>query len=185
MTAPSTVVIHHVEQERRASVGFRLADPTAAAQCRATARGMLERFQLLWVPELADDVAVIVTELVTNACKYAGGAFPAGSLTMWHPNRRLIITVHDKNPDFPPREFWRRYVQPRSTTAIGGRGLPVVVALAGAHCGEFDFAWDGNREQPGKVARVNMLLPNVVWPHTYRDPWTGRLVQGRRTGMAG
>jgi two-component sensor histidine kinase len=156
------------------------------------------------MPDLVDDVALIVTELVTNACKHAGNAFPAGALTMWHPNKWLIITVHDKSPYIPYRETYRGGVSPdtfawgindadamdaddearRSTnpmdwSATSGRGLQLVRALAADHCGELDWVRDGDTTTPGKVARVKMLLPNVQWPHSFRDPWTGRTVMGR------
>jgi hypothetical protein len=155
------------------------------------------------MPDLVDDVSVMVSELVTNACRHAGDAFPAGALTMWHPNKWLVITVHDKSPYIPYRQTYRGAV-PTSSFAWGvsdadtmlgrgvqsdpldgwdtetGRGLQLVRALAAEHCGEFDWARDQDPATPGKVARVRMLLPNVQWPHTYRDPFSGRIVNGKR-----
>ena len=46
--------------------------------------------------------------------------------------------------------------------------------MAEAHLGRLEWHADGDKVTPGKVAHVGMLLPNVIWSHTYRDPWTGK-----------
>jgi anti-sigma regulatory factor (Ser/Thr protein kinase) len=159
---------------------------------------MLTTFQLTWVPGLVDDVMTIVSELVTNACLYGGDSFPAGSLTMWHPNTRLIICVHDKNPEQPTRALRRAYTALREQDDLrhaayvagrpfeevsawshdfdmetSGRGIRMITRLARNHLGELDYATDGDASHPGKVARVNLLLPNVMWRNRFTDPWTG------------
>lgn len=171
-----------VREGRWGSVGFRLADPLAPSACRQAATQLIHTFGLAWVPDLVDDVQTIVTELVANACKHGGDAFPAGSLTIWHPNTRLVIAVHDKNPYQP----WRQLQKARtgmSLEAAGffedGRGLAIVHGLAQAHLGELSFASDDDRAAPGKVATVSMLLPNVAWAHTFWDPHKRRRVTGR------
>ncbi|MGY1440149.1 hypothetical protein [Streptomyces reniochalinae] len=123
---------------------------------------------------------------------------------MWHPNKWLVITVHDKSPYIPYRETFRHGADPngfawgvdtadamaadeieqQEWSAESGRGLQLVRALAAEHCGSLDWARDHDPVTHGKVARVRMLLPNVQWPHTFRDPWSGRTVTGRpRTSL--
>lgn len=178
---PDAVEIHGpIHEERWGSVGFRLADRFAAQDTRRAARAMFKHFDLRWIAGLEDAVTTIVSELVTNAQRYGGNAFPAGSLTMWHPNQWLIITVHDKNPHQP----WRELKRSRDAIAAGkwteesGRGLAIVQSLAQEFCGELDFAHDGHIACPGKVARVRMLLPDVAWENRFTDPWTKRTVVG-------
>lgn len=170
-----------MRESRFGSVGFRLADPLAPSACRRAATQLLHTFRLEWVPDLVEDVETMVSELVTNACTHGGDAFPAGSLTIWHPNTRLVIAVHDKNPYEPFREIGRARLINQGAgdamrTAESGRGLAIVEALAQRHLGTLDTASDG---AGGKVVRVNMLLPNVVWSHTFYDPWRRRKVTGR------
>jgi anti-sigma regulatory factor (Ser/Thr protein kinase) len=174
----TAVIEGRLKEERWGSVGFRLADQQAPALCREAAREMLEAFQLTWIDGLAESVELMVSELVTNACRYGGNALPAGSFTLWHPNRWLVLTVHDKNPYEPFRELAkaRRSVSPWLEES--GRGLALVSALAAEHCGELDYSPDYDQAIPGKVARVKMLLPNVMWRHTFKDPWRDRVIQG-------
>ncbi|MFJ9961110.1 ATP-binding protein [Streptomyces avermitilis] len=161
-----------VHAQRWASVGFRLDDEAAVPECRRAARWLLETWKLTWVPDLIDDVLVMVSELVTNVQRHAGPAHPAGSFTLWHPARRLVLTVHDKG-ELPWRtNWWATAAQGNSET---GRGLALVRGLAEAHCGEFDVTGDGDLVAPGKVMRVRMLLPDVQWPTPDPPcPW-GRL----------
>ncbi|MGW6920888.1 ATP-binding protein [Streptomyces sp. NPDC054950] len=186
-----------VREQRWGSVGFRLADPLAPSACRQATRQMLHTYRLDWVPDLVDDAMVMVSELVTNACRHAkNSSLPAGSLTIWHPNTRLIIAVHDKDPYQPWREIAK--ADPRDRyLGESGRGLAMVKALAARHLGEVSVSADGDyREEPlpdewaapkgrtrpvslGKVVTVNMLLPNVAWPHTFKDPWRDRVITGR------
>ncbi|MFC9620236.1 ATP-binding protein [Streptomyces sp. NPDC056930] len=193
---PKVTVEGPVAVSRYGSVGFRLADPLAPSSCRHAAADLLKTFQLTWVPGLVDDVKIIVSELVANACQYGGDAFPAGSLTVWHPNRWLVLTVHDKSPYIPYRETYRGVPNPGdmawgvatkaaipgphlSEWAEHGRGLALVRGLAAEHHGELDWARDDDPQTPGKVARVKMLLPDVQWRNAFTDPWTGRVVVGR------
>lgn len=168
-----------VESSRFGSIGFKIKDEHSPAICRKATRELLRRFKLEWVRStmgdvLVDDVATIVSELVTNACRYGGDAFPAGSLTIWHPNRRLVITVHDKNPEIP-HDAWLGRGYRFGRYDEGGRGIRIVKKLAAQHLGTLDYVSDGDRENPGKVARVNMLLPDVIWPNQFRDPWTDKV----------
>ncbi|MGW2591691.1 ATP-binding protein [Streptomyces sp. NPDC001515] len=184
-THPSAAVIEGpVRTHRFGSIGFRLDDRRAPFACRAAAAHLLREFGLTWVPDLADDVAVMVTELVTNAVLHARPLtkFPAGSLTVWHPNKWLVLTVHDKAPrtaavtaPHPADMSWGVGEKGRRPGAIdwsstSGRGLSMVQALALRHCGRLDWASDDDPVMPGKVARVKLLLPDVSWPHTFIDP---------------
>ncbi|WP_333731734.1 ATP-binding protein [Streptomyces sp. IBSBF 3010] len=184
-TPPAYAIEGPVRESRFGSVGFRLADPLAPSACRKAARQLLHTFRLEWVPDLVEDVEVMVSELVTNACNHTGddAPFPAGSLTIWHPNTRLIIAVHDKNPYQPWREIHQARKGGMSEQARSyfenGRGLAIVHELAQRHLGTLDTAPDGDKRIPGKVITVNMLLPNVSWSHTFRDPWRNRTVTGR------
>ena len=174
-----------IETGRFGSIGFRLKDDHSPSACRHATRDLLKRFHLTWVKStmgdvLTDDVLTIVSELVTNACRYGGDAFPAGSLTIWHPNKWLVISVHDKNPTIPYDAWLGRGPRygPNPPSWLdreeGGRGIRMVKTLAARHLGELDYAEDGDKVSPGKVARVRMLLPDVQWPHSFRDPWTGK-----------
>ncbi|MFD5308150.1 ATP-binding protein [Streptomyces ardesiacus] len=147
-----------VHAQRWGSVGFRIDDPQAVRECRRAARWMLGEWRLTWVPELVDDVGLMVSELVTNVQRHAGDSYPAGSFTLWHPGRRLVLTVHDKG-ELPWRSGWWSRAE-SATDWETGRGLALVRALAAEHIGEVDVVDDKDRARPGKVVRVSMLLPN-------------------------
>jgi anti-sigma regulatory factor (Ser/Thr protein kinase) len=164
---------------RFGSVGFRLNDPQAPAMCREALLEMLDRFRLTKIRGgfgelLIDDLPVILTELVTNAQRYGGDAFPAGSFTLFHPGKWLHLTVHDKNPYMPWQEARCALRSDTPWADESGRGLRVVQRLAEGHLGRLEYHSDRDPETPGKVAHVSMLLPNLIWDHTYRDPWTGK-----------
>lgn len=85
------------------------------------------------LPELADDVTVVVSELVTNAVRYglrglppAAQVCPIQLVLLGHP-RRLVLVVTDPSDQIPaitepdPDRF-----------SEGGRGLLVVDALSSA-----------------------------------------------------
>lgn len=167
---PAHANIEQLYAERWGTFGFYMTDPEAPSDCRAGARYLLDHFDLGWVPNLLDVTELIVSELVTNAQRYGGGDFPAGSMTIWHPNRFLVISVHDKNPYKP----WTELHWPAPWDSEGGRGLAMVRDLAAEFLGELDFVPDGDTAMPGKVTRVRMLLPDVIWPHRHRDPHSGR-----------
>ncbi|MFJ9318835.1 ATP-binding protein [Streptomyces globisporus] len=182
---------------RYGSVGFRVSDPNSPALCRQATERMLHDFGLTWKRDLVADCKTMVSELVTNTVRYALTNYPAGSLTIWHPNQHLIITVHDKSPYIPYRETYRGQPNPGTFNwgidrpedqgllpedldewSETGRGLALVQALASAQGGELDWARDGDTAMPGKVARIKLWLGDHQWPHTYVDPWTHRVVPG-------
>jgi anti-sigma regulatory factor (Ser/Thr protein kinase) len=162
---PRVVVEPGPLAERWVTFGFPTDDPLAVAECRRAARTLLvDHFRLDWVPDLVPDVVTMVSELVTNVQQHAREAYPFGSFTLWHPKRWLILTVHDKG-EMPPFSVVHGFGMRRAAWHEDGRGFDVVRALAADHLGVFDAVSDKDAENPGKVLRVKMLLPDVVWDH--------------------
>lgn len=110
-----------------------------------------------WLPaatpegrERAEDVLLMVSEVVTNACLHAAGP---EELVLRHAGGRLRLEVADASPD-PPRPH-----APRSPALPGGHGLMVLERLAGA--------WGSTPKAdgaPGKIVWVEVTRPS-------RPPW--------------
>ncbi|MET9953276.1 ATP-binding protein [Streptomyces sp. NPDC006339] len=110
-----------------------------------------------WLPgttpedrERAEDVLLMVSEVVTNACLHADGP---EQLVLRHSEGHLRVEVYDTNPA-PPRPG-----VPRSPALPGGHGLMVLDRLAGA--------WGSAAKDdgaPGKVVWLEVALPS-------RPPW--------------
>ncbi|WMX44349.1 ATP-binding protein [Streptomyces roseicoloratus] len=110
-----------------------------------------------WLPaavpedqERAEDVLLLVSEVVTNACLHADGP---EELVLRHSAGRLRVEVYDGNPAHP------RARVPRSPAMPGGHGLMVLDRLAGA--------W-------GSEAKPNGAPGKVVWLEVRRPsppPW--------------
>jgi anti-sigma regulatory factor (Ser/Thr protein kinase) len=67
----------------------------------------------------ADDVLLATSELVTNVVKHTDDG---GELNAWlEPGGALLVEVHDTDPTLPT------IIEP---TAVGGRGLRILEALA-------------------------------------------------------
>jgi anti-sigma regulatory factor (Ser/Thr protein kinase) len=75
-------------------------------------------FALGLTAELGERAALVVSELATNAVLHAGGLL---HVRIWYDNRRLRIEVADGSPKLPA---------PGTVTAMSGRGLQIVTALA-------------------------------------------------------
>ncbi|WP_329425500.1 ATP-binding protein [Streptomyces sp. NBC_01268] len=113
-----------------------------------------------WLPartaegrERADDVLLMVSEVVTNACLHAGGP---EELVLRHDDGWLRVEVSDPSPE-PPHAG-----APRSPALPGGHGLMVLDRLAGA--------W-------GSVAKADGAPGKVVWlevSRPSRPPWRRR-----------
>ncbi|MFC8589520.1 ATP-binding protein [Streptomyces sp. NPDC057217] len=106
-----------------------------------------------WIPagseageERVEDVLLLVSEVVTNACLHAGGP---EEFVLRHERGRLRVEVADLSPE-PPRPR-----APRSPALPGGHGLMVLDRLAGA--------W-------GYEARGAGAAGKVVWLEISRVP---------------
>ncbi|WP_265868615.1 ATP-binding protein [Streptomyces sp. SKN60] len=110
-----------------------------------------------WLPattpegrERAEDVLLMVSEVVTNACLHTAGP---EELVLRHADGRLRLEVADGSPD-PPRPH-----APRSPALPGGHGLMVLDRLAGA--------W-------GSAPKADGALGKIVWVEVTRPsrpPW--------------
>ncbi|MEU8618615.1 ATP-binding protein [Streptomyces sp. NPDC048623] len=106
-----------------------------------------------WLPaataedrERAEDVLLLVSEVVTNACLHADG--PEELVLRYSADRlHLRLEVSDANPA-PPRPR-----APRSPALPGGHGLMVLSRLAGA--------W-------GSAPKADGALGKVVWAEVAR-----------------
>ncbi|MFE5857560.1 ATP-binding protein [Streptomyces sp. NPDC056500] len=94
----------------------------------------------------ADDVLLVVSELVTNACLHAGGPT---ELVLRHTSEGVRIEVADRNPQ-PPEPRAREVRLP------GGHGLLVLERLADS--------WGSTPLGEGKVVWAN-LGPAPHAPH--------------------
>src|SRR3954454_11775425 len=98
-------------------------DPEAGSV--ATARGFVDNCLTRWgLGDQADDVQLIVDELVTNAIRHSRGPV---TLSIGRRPDRIVVQVRDSSPDFPEPE-------PTDVLADSGRGLLLVEQLA-AHWG--------------------------------------------------
>lgn len=146
MTTPRPVE----DQVRRLT----LESPSGAVtRCRDFTAAALAEWG--WLPaatpegrERAEDVLLLVSEVVTNACLHAGGP---EELVLRHSagaRGRLRVEVSDPSPERPHAHV------PRSPGLPGGHGLMVLDRLAGAW-GSVDKA-DG---APGKVVWLEVSRP--------------------------
>ncbi|GAA1940175.1 ATP-binding protein [Kitasatospora viridis] len=139
---------------------------TLAASKVRHARAVVVGCLRLWsLAELADDVAVIVTELLSNVLCHAltpdGSPDPQASLLVqWAPGG-VVVIIHDNDPTIPG--FSQR--GPVDELSIHGRGLDLVRALAS----DFRFASSpaGGKDAivridrvPSSVSRVTARLVN-------------------------
>ncbi|MEU5216661.1 ATP-binding protein [Streptomyces sp. NPDC020807] len=119
-----------------------------------------------WIPgetpdegERVEDVLLLVSEVVTNACLHAGGP---EELVLRHRPGRLRVEVADASPEHPRRRVTRSPALP------GGHGLMVFDRLAGE--------W-------GSEGKANGGVGKVVWLEVSRPgrpPWSRPDPQGRR-----
>src|SRR3954468_3866234 len=87
----------------------------------ATARSFVDGCLARWgVTEQADDVQLIVDELVTNAIRYSRGPV---TLTIGRRSDRIVVQVQDPSPTSPEAES-------TDVLADSGRGLMLVNNLA-------------------------------------------------------
>ncbi|MFE9846973.1 ATP-binding protein [Streptomyces goshikiensis] len=104
------------------SVNLTTARSTASvAGARDSTRDFLEHLVRLLAAETADTVVLVVSELVTNALRHAGGTCTL-DLTA-HPDG-IEVAVHDPSPQAP------RMRTPDFNRGTGGFGWPMVNRLA-------------------------------------------------------
>ncbi|MFJ5136184.1 ATP-binding protein [Streptomyces sp. NPDC088707] len=113
-----------------------------------------------WVPSETDevgervqDVLLLVSEVVGNACLHAGGA---EELVLRHDRGRLRVEVVDASPEHPRARVDRTPAQP------GGHGLMLLDRLAGD--------WGSRDRESGVMGKVVWLEVGL----TSRPPWNGR-----------
>lgn len=120
--------------------------PNAAAHARAHARDVARRWGV--PPSVADDLLMVVSELVTNACLHAAQAVRRTLVLVlsWEPSQ-LTIHVWDSDPT-PPT--------PNAPLLgdEGGRGLAIVQAL----CSSTNWS----RERVGKTVWGTLRLPQAT-----------------------
>ncbi|MFJ9841010.1 SpoIIE family protein phosphatase [Kitasatospora sp. NPDC101155] len=113
------------------------AEPTAVSRARRLVRAALAEWG---VEDLTDTAELLVSELVTNAVRYASA--PIGvRLTL---GETLLVEISDPLPD-PPRE------RHAAEADEGGRGLELVHRLA--------LHWGARAEGIGKVVWFELDLP--------------------------
>ncbi|MCJ0869763.1 ATP-binding protein [Streptomyces sp. AP-93] len=95
--------------------------------------------------EAADDVLLLVSEVVANACMHAGGP---NSLLLRYTAERLRIEVTDPSPVVPVYRF------PTDPARPGGHGLLIVKRLA--------LAWGADRVDGGKCVWVEVATPPAL-----------------------
>jgi anti-sigma regulatory factor (Ser/Thr protein kinase) len=112
-------------------------DPTSATRARHLAR---ERLRVVCSPEELETVALLVTELVTNAILHAGTTFQLVIETRPH---QIRVCVEDSST-------WTPEVRHYDTDAVTGRGLALVEQLA--------TSWGVDRTPTGKVVWCEIAI---------------------------
>jgi anti-sigma regulatory factor (Ser/Thr protein kinase) len=95
--------------------------PRRAFEAREAASAFLTRLRPAPSPEVAHSFLLVVSELVTNAIRYAGGT---AVLRLTADRHTLSVAVEDSSP-LPPQERI-----PDLTGRTGGFGWPMVQHLA-------------------------------------------------------
>lgn len=132
--------------------------PTARARTKA----VLAEWDITPGDLLLGDIAVVVSELVSNAVMASRALPGSAEVRMWLccDGVRLLVEVGDHSPDRP------MFVPP-SDEALSGRGLHVVAGLSNGGWGWFPATTHG--------------LAKVVWAETHLPPTT---VEGSITGQS-
>ncbi|MFD7416087.1 ATP-binding protein [Kitasatospora purpeofusca] len=104
-------------------------DDRTPGRVRGWIAGLLDDWRL---PHLADDLALIATELTTNALRH-GGTTALATLSLSAPDRgprTVRLEVRDSGPGFDPRECIPATDASGTGESCGGRGLLLVAALS-------------------------------------------------------
>lgn len=115
--------------------GAGLVVPSAPRSVALARRYAVDVCTALGWGDSADTVAVLVSELVTNAVLHAYG--PHVRVRVLNHGLRLRVEVSDGSPELPVPRHAR-------SSAESGRGLPIVEALA--------VAWGTEARADGKTA---------------------------------
>ena len=126
-------------------------DPESARRARRAAVAAVSAIH----PELADDVALVACELVTNAVRHAGTLL---ELRVRGDGQHVRVEVWDASPHLP------QVGGVPGSQAAGGRGLLIVQELA--------RAWGAERAGGGKVVWAELASPH--------PRLRGRRLHGRR-----
>jgi anti-sigma regulatory factor (Ser/Thr protein kinase) len=121
-------------------------DPTAPSE----ARRAIERLEDKIAPDVAPDVKLLVSELITNSVKYGGNGEVTLRIDTASP-RKLRIEVIDQGAGFVP------VARNRPATEVGGWGLHLVQTLSdrwGVYEGSTHVWFEIDRTDPSGTARV-------------------------------
>lgn len=130
---------------QQAHITLQSAPASTAAARRWAARQLLDFYGAL-PAEVADDVAVVVSELATNCVRSGAGGF---DLDLDAHHVRLIIAATDTAPGVPVR---RR----AAPSAGSGRGLNIIAALSDR--------WGVTPRELGKTVWVQLAVPQGSGP---------------------
>lgn len=122
-------------------------DPANVARARDLARQVLAEWRL---GDLADVVALVVSELVTNALRHGAGTI---SVRLCHVGGVVRTEVHDHGPGRPVR-------RDADASDEDGRGLALIAGLAELHDGELGMTED--HDGPGKTVSVTLTAQAVA-----------------------
>ena len=121
-------------------------DPTAPSE----ARRAIERLEGKIAPDVAPDVKLLVSELITNSVKYGGNGEVTLRIDTASP-RKLRIEVIDQGAGFVP------VARNRPATEVGGWGLHLVQTLAdrwGVYAGSTHVWFEIDRTNESDGARL-------------------------------
>jgi anti-sigma regulatory factor (Ser/Thr protein kinase) len=122
-------------------------DPRAARVARVTVRAALDGHGR---HELVDDVELLVSELVTNAYRHAGGGCSLRITAL--RDGRVRVGVWDGHPHVPEAFREGAPLSPGDPHAPGGRGLHLVREYAEAW-----GAWSSGEVLPGRRGAGKLL----------------------------
>jgi anti-sigma regulatory factor (Ser/Thr protein kinase) len=114
-------------------------DATAPSQARQEVRRAIAALGL--AGDLADDIVLVTSELVTNAVEHGGGQC---RFEVEHGDGVLTVRVYDPSPELPVPQA------PKDPTPRG-RGLWLVERLA--------TAWGSEESADGKCVWARFVLP--------------------------
>ncbi|MFE9571076.1 ATP-binding protein [Streptomyces sp. NPDC006692] len=101
------------------------ADPAAVAFARDRVIAQVRGWGVPLDGETSEAVKLVASELITNAVVHSAG-LPVAGLYYDQEAGRLLLVVHDSNPELPHRID-------ATADDVGGRGLALVAALATEH----------------------------------------------------